>query len=133
KDSELAMYGEAPRKVGEKWNVDPKNLGGFADAKNLTGTFTVEFVEIKDFQGTPCAVLKSQFDVVGQADSEGGEGPKMTMKLKGEALSHRSLADKEDLEAKITSTMTMDGEAGPGMAMHVEGPFNMTTKTTLKK
>jgi hypothetical protein len=132
-DGDFAMYGDTPRKVGDKWNVEPKNLSGFGEAKDLTGTFNIEFVEIKDYQGVPCAVLKSTFDVKGSTDSSGGDDAKMSIKLKGEALSYRSLAEKTDLDVKITSSMTMDGSPAEGVSMHMEGPFGMNQKTTIKK
>ncbi len=132
-DSDFAMYGDTPRKVGDKWTVDPKALGAFGEAKDLKGDYTVEFVEIKDFQGTPCAVLKSVFDVSGTTEAEGEGGPSMTVKIKGEATSHRSLADKVDLDAQITTTMTMEGSPSPQVKMNVEGPFNLHQKITVKK
>ncbi len=132
-DSDFAMYGDTPRKIGEKWTVNPKDIGAFGDAENLSGTYTVEFVEIKDFQGTPCAVLKSVFDISGVTEAKGEEEPSMTVKIKGDAISHRSLADKVDLDAKITTTMTMEGSPNPQVKMHVEGPFEMHQKVSVKK
>ncbi|MCW1913362.1 hypothetical protein OJ996_07250 [Luteolibacter sp. GHJ8] len=133
KDSDFGMYGDAPRKVGDKWDVDPKSLGAFGEASDLSGTYSIEFVEVKDFQGTPCAVLKSVFDISGKTEAEGEGEPAMTVKIKGEAISHRSLADKTDLDAKITSTMTMEGSPAPQVKMNVEGPFNLHQKATVKK
>jgi hypothetical protein len=132
-DSDFAMYGDTPRKVGDKWSVDPKGLGAFGEAKDLSGTYTVEFVEIKDFEGTPCAVLKAQFDVTGKTEADAEGEPEMTVQIKGEALSHRSLADKVDLDASITSTMTMEGSPAPQVKMNVEGPFNLHQKVSIKK
>jgi hypothetical protein len=132
-DSDFEMYGDTPRKVGDKWNVDPKKLSGFGEAKDLTGTFTTEFVEIKDFQGTPCAVLKSKFDLSGGADMGASPDAKMKVTLKGDATSYRSLADKTDLEAKINATMTMEGSPNPQVKMNMEGPFSMSQKNTIKK
>jgi hypothetical protein len=132
-NSDFAMYGDTPRKVGDKWTVDPKALGAFGEAKDLKGDYTVEFVEIKDFQGTTCAVLKSVFDVSGTTEAEGEGDPSMTVKIKGEATSHRSLADKVDLDAKITSTMTLEGSPAPQVKMNVEGPFDLHQKVSIKK
>ncbi|WP_367870721.1 hypothetical protein [Luteolibacter sp. Populi] len=128
-DSDLAIYGETPRKPGDKWTVDPKKIKAFGEAEDLAGTYTVEFVEVKDFQGTPCAVLKSEFEVTGAA--LGGAG--MKMGFKGTAVTHRSLADRVDLETKMESTMTMEGQPNPQVTMHVTGPFKMTQTGTVKK
>jgi hypothetical protein len=132
-NSDFAMYGDTPRKVGDKWTVDPKSIGAFGEAENLTGDYTVEFVEIKDFQGTPCAVLKSVFDISGITEAEGEGEPSMTVKIKGEAVSHRSLADKVDIDAQITTTMTLEGSPAPQVKMNVEGPFTMHQKVSVKK
>lgn len=125
-DNDAAIYGTAPRKPGEKWEVDPKNVRMMGEAKDLTGSYTVEFVEVKEFQGTPCAVLKATFDISGKAP--GGK-----MSFKGSSTTMRSLADKIDLEAKVDATMTMDSQPNPQIDLHVEGPFTSTQKATVVK
>jgi hypothetical protein len=131
-NDDLAIYGETPRKPGDKWEVDLSKLPSFGGAKDLKGTFVVEFVEVKDVQGTSCAVLKSTVDLSGTTVKEGDEGPTLNIKLKGEATVHRSLADLVDLESKMTGTMGMEGEAGPGMKMAISGPITMTRTATVK-
>jgi len=129
-NDDLALYGEAARKPGDKWEVDLSKLPGFGGAKDLKGSFVVEFVEVKDVQGTPCAVLKSTVDLSG---TKAGEGPALNIKMKGEAVVHRSLADLVDLESTMTGTMGMEGEAAPGMKMKIDGPVTMTRTATVGK
>lgn len=133
KDDDLAMYGDKPRKPGDKWDVDPKTLSNFGDAQDLTGSFNVEFVEVKEVQGVRCAVLKTLFDVAGDADTDDATGaPAMKIKLKGEALVHRSLADLIDVDGKITGNMAIDGTPAPQVNMHAEGPMILTNKASIK-
>jgi len=129
---DLAIYGEAPRKPGDKWDVDLAKLPSFGGAKDLKGTFTMEFVEVKDIEGTPCAVLKSIVDVTGTTVKEGDE-PSLSMRMKGEALVHRSLTDLIDLDSKMTATMDMEGVAAGGVKMKISGPVTMTRTATVGK
>ena len=125
-DNEAAVYGTTPRKPGEKWEVDPKNVQMMGDAKDLTGSYKVEFVEVKEFQGTPCAVLKATFDI-------SGKSPNGKMSFKGGTTIMRSLADKIDLETKVEATMAIDTQPSPLLNLHVEGPFTSTQKVTVVK
>lgn len=131
-DSDFAMYGDTPRKPGDKWEVDPAKLSTFGDAEKLTGSFTMEFLEIKDVSGTRCAVLKGVFDIRGKTEAESG-APQLDIRLKGEALSHRSIADQIDLDAEINATATVSGSPAAHVTMQVEGPTRITEKTSVKK
>lgn len=131
KSDDYAMYGDTPRKPGDKWAVDPKNLTGFGDAEGLSGSFNVEFMEVKEVGGIPCAVLKTVFDIAGKAASKEND-PGMNMTLKGEALVHRSLADQIDLDGKIDCAVSIEGSPAPQVKMTAKGPMTMTTKGSLK-
>ena len=130
-DDDYVMYGDTPRKPGDQWTVDPKSLTAFGDAEGLTGSFNVEFVEVKDVQGVPCAVLKTVFDITGKAASKEGEAG-MSMKLKGESLVNRSLADQIDLDGKIDCSVSIEGSPAPQVQMTAKGPMTMATKASLK-
>ena len=132
RDSDFAMYGDTPRKPGDKWDVDPAKLMDFGDAEGLTGKYRVEFVEVKEVKGVRCAVLKATFDIKGKTKAE-GDGPQMDIQLKGEAVSQRSIADKIDLNVEVNAKVTVSGSPTPEMSMHVEGPMRMTEKISLKK
>ena len=132
RESDFAMYGATPRKPGDKWDVDPSKLMGFADAEKLTGKFRVEFVEVREPHGVRCAVLKSTFDIKGKTKGE-GDAPAMDIRLKGESVTQRSIADMIDLDVAIEGTVTVDGSPAPETTMHVEGPTRITEKVSLKK
>lgn len=131
-EDDLAIYGEAPRKPGEKWEVDLTKLPSFGGAKDLKGTFAVEFIEVKEIEGVSCAVLKSTVDLSGTTVKEDDE-PVLSIKMKGESLVHRSLADLVDLESKMSGTMDMEGKAGEGMNMKISGPVTMNRTATIGK
>lgn len=132
RDSDFQMYGDTPRKPGDKWDVDPSKLLSFGEAEDVTGTYRVEFVEVKDFQGVRCALLKATFDFKGKTESKGDKAP-MDMEMKGEAISHRSIADMIDLDVEINGTMTISGSPAANVTMHVEGPTKITEKISLKR
>lgn len=121
-ETEVATYGKEPRKPGDTWKVDPKSLKEFCGAQALEGDFKVEFVEVKEIGGTPCAVLKSVFDLKGLSPKEEDE-PQLKMTLKGESVVHRSLADLVDVEAKLSGTVLAEGAPGGGMTFSIEGPI----------
>jgi hypothetical protein len=122
RESDMATYGKEPRKPGDTWQVDPKGLKEFCGAQGLEGDYKVEFVEVKEIGGTPCAVLKSVFDLKGVSPKKKDE-PQLKMTVKGEAVVHRSLADLVDLEARLDGTVTAEGAPGGGMTFSIEGPI----------
>ncbi|WP_193213624.1 hypothetical protein [Luteolibacter marinus] len=128
----LTMYGTDPRKPGDRWQVNPADLSSFGSIEAMEGTMELEFVEVTDFQGTPCAVIKSTFEVTGNTPSD-GTGNSMKVTFKGDSLIHRSLADLEDIDAKVNGTMTIHGTVGPQAEMHVEGPMTILETITLTK
>jgi hypothetical protein len=127
---DLTMYGEQPRKPGDKWDVDVTKLSDFADGSNLRGKMTVEFVEVKEFAGVRCAVLKNTFDLSGTIKDDGSGEGKMT--LKGEELLHRSLVDRVNLDSKSEGRMTISTKADD-MPMKLDSPMLLTIRGTLVK
>lgn len=132
KDADFKMYGDTPRKVGDKWAADPSVLTNFGDAVDVKGTFAVEFVEVKEIAGVRCAVLKSTFEFKGKSESS-EQSKAMDITMEGEAIAHRSLADRVDLGVEIKGTMTVDGSPAPNVTIQMEGPMTMTQKVALKK
>ncbi len=125
-DNDSLIYGTEPRKPGDKWDVDPKSVRFMGEAEDLSGSYKIEFVEVKEFQGTPCAVLKAAFDITGK--SKNGKAS-----FKGTATTLRSLADKMDLEVKMEASMVMDTQPNPQITTHVAGPFVSTQTTKVEK
>jgi tRNA A-37 threonylcarbamoyl transferase component Bud32 len=132
-DHDFRMLTDTPRKIGDKWRVDPKLFWNIAGAGDFTGSFTVQFADVIEFQGVPCAVLKWAFDVVGKTSASDPGGSPMTVKLKGEATSIRSLPDKVNFESKVSSTMSMEGNPSPQVRLTIEGPYTVHQKVTVRK
>lgn len=130
-DSDFAMYGDTPRKVGDVWDADPADTGLF-EGDDTKGDYKVRFVEVKDVGGVKCAVLEATFDMSGSNKPKAGEPP-MKIGMKGKAVALRSIADKVDLDVKITGTMSMETTPGPEMTMKVEGPMHGEQKVELKR
>ena len=131
-DSDPAVYGEAPHKPGDHWDVDLKTLDAYAGIKSPTGSLKVEFVEVKEIDGIKCAVIKTTFDL--QGDSIPNEkGPGMKKKIKGEAEIDRSLTDLADMKMNFTCNFTGEGEASEGVTMKIEGPLKVEVSATREK
>ena len=125
------LYGDTPRKPGDRWEVDASKLGEFGGLESLAGTFRVEFIEVKEFKGTPCAVLEMKIEISGLATRERSIKP-MSMKLKGNAVVHRSLEDLVDLEQLLEGEATIEGEPAPGMSMWTKGPMKVTSQASVQ-
>ncbi|WP_035610459.1 hypothetical protein [Haloferula sp. BvORR071] len=131
KDEDLSRYGDTPRKPGDKWPVDLKQLESLAGAAKPEGSCTMEFVKVEDYAGTPCALLKMSFDISGTPIGRTDAGVKL--KFKGESTIRRSLADRVDLQISTLSTMNMEMKPSPQVFMTAEGPSNSVINATIKK
>lgn len=131
RDSDFAVYGGAPRKVGDEWKVEP-SVTGFCEDDGATGTFTVKFLEVKEIEGVKCAILKSTFDFKGKLPANGAKN-EPALGIKGEAITIRSIKDLTTLEEKFTGTMTMEGSIAEGATMKVVGPVKGSEKNTYKR
>jgi hypothetical protein len=116
--------------VGDEWKADPAKIG-IGEGADLKGDYTVKFVEVKDINGGKCAVLKATYDFKGKPDADAGESA--VMRMQGEAVSVRSIADMTDLEVRLNATTTIDMSPAEGVSVHIAGPTGMTQKTNLKK
>lgn len=131
-DENTQMYGETPRKPGDKWNVDPSGLISFGDPKTLTGTFTVEFLKVADFHEIRCAVLKSEFDIKGKTLPE-DDSPASDIQIKGQAMVYRSIADQCDIDVTVNSDLKVDGGKSDSERFHIEAPTVTRQTVTLSK
>ena len=104
----------------------------FGDAENVSGTYSVEFVSVEDFQGMSCAVLKANFEIRGKTGGDGNSAP-MDLHFKGQAVSRRSIADMQDIGVEVDGTMTISGSPTPEVELEVKGPTRMVQKITLEK
>ncbi len=134
KESAVALYGDVPRKPGDKWEaasdfLSDEILGKFTPLDELQGKISLEFQEVKPFQGTPCAVLKVTFDLSLPKDTESAQG---SANLKGSGTIYRSLADHVDLSWQLNGDFkgTPPESEGGGQ---VTAKFSATSKTTVTK
>ncbi|WP_035609859.1 hypothetical protein [Haloferula sp. BvORR071] len=133
-ETDLVIFGETPRKPGEKWVVDASKVERFCGATGLEGPFSVEFLKVADVNGVPCAVLKTTFNISGKPVGTGDEAKSWKLSFKGNSLIHRSLTDLTDFESKIDCNYTMDGSpGGRGVTMSIDGPLTIQTLSTLSQ
>lgn len=125
------MYGDTPRKPGDRWDADPAKLTNFAGGTNLSGTFSVEFKSIEEIDGVTCAKLECEFDLKGKTLADEKES-EMAIAIKGKADVIRSIKDLADLDVRVSGTVNVSGEPGEGMSMSAEGPVTMHQKTVVK-
>jgi len=130
-NGDFIVYGDSPRKPGERWVVDPAKLSNFAGGTGYSGSFIVEFKAVEVINGVNCAKLECIFDLAGKTLSEGG-GPQMSLAMKGSAEVIRSIDDFFDIEVKLHGTMTVEGEVAGATKMKMVGPMELHRTTELK-
>ena len=125
----VEIYGTNPRKVGDTWKVDPTNVLGMDDFKIEKGTMSVTFLEVKDLNGEPCAILKGIFNIDGLLTEEKMEG--MKAKVSGEMRIVRSLKYFQDYKVEGDMKMAVSGvmQPQPGIMMD----FSLTSDLKGKK
>ncbi len=112
------MYGAAPRKIGDTWEVDIAKLSAFDVADgDSEGTIKLTFQSVEEFEGMRCAVLSADLEMVSELDQG------MKMKLKGTVTVLRSLDYFEDLKMKVEADVKLTGAIGNGA-----GSVKMTGK-----
>ena len=129
-NTDFKIYGDTPRKVGDKWEVDGADAFDLGEMNDTDGKMTVKFEKIEKYQGTNCAVLKCSLNIKGDIAQMKG----MNMGIKAEAIVHRSLADQVDLNNDLTGSMSMVGkmEPQPGFAIDMKMNGAMTAKMGAK-
>ncbi|GAA5127851.1 hypothetical protein JIN84_08100 [Luteolibacter yonseiensis] len=128
REVDVELYGDNPRKVGDKWDVDPTKIGSFAILDDMTGTYAMEFTGIEDYQGIRCAVLKAEVDLASKSDER-----QMNMRLRGTVTTHRSLGDLSDLRTVTSGNISIDATPAPDVTAHIEGPVEITQKIIIDR
>lgn len=130
-NDDFVMYGNTPRKPGDRWEADPSKLGSFAGGNEFSGSLSVEFKNVEEINGIKCANLAMTFDMTGIIIGEDDE-PQAEMAIKGKADVIRSIEDRIDIVVKLTGTMTMEGEVENGVTMKIKSPVTMEQSIALK-
>ena len=113
-DEASTMYGSEPRKIGESWDVDPSLMPGMDDFEVKGGNLTMTFLEVKQFQGELCAVLKTTFVIDAEMTEDKMEG--MAAKITGDGRIVRSLTHLTDYKfvGEMRMAISGDMEIQPG-------------------
>lgn len=127
----FGMYGGGPHKPGDEWKVDASKVG-FPGMTDLSGEYVIKFVEVKDFQGRKCALLKIAFDSTGKRESD-GDGSLMNMHVKADSTGYLSLADLVDLDVQMSGTVTIESPQASQVVAKIEGPMEITQKISIKE
>jgi hypothetical protein len=125
-DIAFAIYGDTPRKPGDRWVVDGAKLASFAGVTAPQGQMEVHFMEVKDFQETKCALLDLKFSLHGKE----GKG---RMNLQGTGTVHRSISDQVDLLTELRGQLEVSSSEDPVPPIKTNGTLDLKTKTTVRK
>lgn len=114
-DGDPKLYGIEPRKIGDSWDVDPKVMPGMEEFDVKGGKMTMTFLEVKDYQGEPCAILKTSFKIDAEMTEEKMKG--LGVSFAGNGRIVRSLKYLTDFKFTGEMKMKMSGdmEVQPGM------------------
>ncbi|BCU76575.1 hypothetical protein [Luteolibacter sp. LG18] len=123
-----AMYGTAPRKVGETWSVDAARISFAEGTNDVKGSVTLTFKGIEDHGGRKCARLEGPMEFSGKTDADKG-GQDLTMK--GDIVVLRAIDEMVDLQTTFKGRMEMKGTI-PGGSMAMEGSVSVDEHTELK-
>lgn len=124
----IGVYGTAPRKVGDKWEVDPNNVPGMEDSE-VTGAFRLSFDRLEELDGHQCAVTIGTINISGSKRDKESKG--FELQLTATVTTYRSIDYLEDLKRSITGHMTLSGMGDDGVQMTVRGPFSMEQEAKL--
>lgn len=124
------VYGTKPRKPGDTWTVDAKEMAMVDAADDVKGSVEMSFDKIGDHNGTECAFLTGQIDMSGSAP--GGTGADGAMNLKGTFKIIRSLKHQVDFVRNMDGTMKIEMKT-PAGTMKMSGPTTMKRTVEVKK
>lgn len=134
----IKLFGDIPRKPGDQWKgdsaiLDPALFGEFnVSMKEVKGSFSVEFVEVKEHKGVPCAVLDITFEME-SLPSKQAKSPEPVAKVKGGGRLYRAVEDRVNLEWQFKGKMDMvdPPEAKTGNKIALD--FTIDGRTTVTK
>ncbi len=137
KETSLALCGNEARKPGDKWEAEPSLFSSallgksmLADAK-MKGKIAVEFAEVKEIGGIPCAVLSVTFDLAGGPAE--GFGPQPEIKAKGNGEIHRSLDGRVNLAWQLKGKMEVADPPGAPSNNKMSSDFTIVGETKVTR
>jgi hypothetical protein len=126
----FALYGGGVHKPGDEWKVDGSKVG-YTGMTDLSGEYVVKFVEVREFQGKKCAVLKIEIDTKGKREPE-GNGQPLNMHVKADSTVFLSINDLVDLDGEISGTITSEGSLPHHVLLKIEGPMELSQQISIK-
>lgn len=123
----LGIYGTGEREAGQKWDVEASKLPSFIGLDKPAGTVSAEFVKVETVSGTECATIKLTFDITGATSDA------LKVHVVGESTIHRSIADRIDLDSKLTGKVDITASPQEGLTMTLTGPIQTDRTITVKK
>ncbi len=132
---DLAMYGAEPRKVGESWDVDPSLMPGMEEFNVTGGKLTMTLVEVKEFQGEPCAILKTSFSIKAEMTEDPLKGVGVAFEGSGRIVRSLALLTDYKFTGEMTMEMSGDMEPQPGIVakMSMKGDMKIDMRMAKAK
>jgi len=125
------IYGTKPRKPGDNWVVDAKEMGMVDVSDDVEGSVKLNFDKVADHEGVECAFLTGKIEMAGSPPANGGvTGGKM--ELNGTFKIIRSLESQIDVFRELNGTMKME-MITPGGTMKISGPTVMKKPAVVGK
>jgi hypothetical protein len=126
-NQKASMYGYAPKKVGDIWDVELPALKEILNDDDLTkGSATVRFMGAEMLEGELYAELVVVFDVEGIKENE------LLQKTKGEMAVIRNLRYFLDTKANGKMDVFLEGEVRPGTTMKIEADSFIDVEVSIK-
>lgn len=129
-DEDAKLYGTEARKIGDKWDVDPRFLPGMGEFEVNGGKLSLHLKEVKEYEGDECAVIEMIFQLKGFSTDPEQKGLDAT--FSGSSRVVRSLTLLTDLKRTMDTRFKLAGKTNPDEAgspmMTVSGDMKMETR-----
>ncbi|MGB6222985.1 hypothetical protein [Haloferula sp.] len=117
------VYGTEPRKPGDTWTVDAREMSMVDASDDVEGSVKMKFDQVAEHEGIECAFLTGEITMNGSppgADEAGGG----KIELSGTFKIIRSLEHRMDLSRTMNGNMKIEMKTPIGM-MKMAGPVVM--------
>lgn len=114
------IYGTKPRKPGDTWTVDAKEMSMVDASDDVEGSVKMKFDRVAEHEGIECAFLTGEITMNGSPPGAEGAGVGK-MSLSGTFNIIRSLEHRMDLSRTMDGRMKIEMET-PAGTMKMAGP-----------